>query len=212
MHVISLVARKGGAGKSTLTTNLAVAAHKEGKRVAILDADPQATSEEWGEIREVESPEVIPVRSSNIAKVLDKLRAGGVDLVFIDTPPTETSEARLAARIADLVLIPARPDLWDINAIRATWAMTQEEKVPAFVVLNACPSRAGGMVDDAIQGVQALGMTLYPSNIGSRVAFGRAKNTGQAVVETEVTSKGAQEIRALYEFVVAKLKLKGKRI
>ena len=51
MKTVAVTAFKGGAGKSTLTVNLAVCAHLHGLRAIILDLDPQGTSESWGDLR-----------------------------------------------------------------------------------------------------------------------------------------------------------------
>ena len=52
MSVISLVTQKGGCGKTTLTTCLAVVAQQTGRQVVILDTDPQATASQWWESRD----------------------------------------------------------------------------------------------------------------------------------------------------------------
>ncbi len=57
---------------------------------------------------------------SNLTKLLKQAEKAEADLVLIDTPPTDTAEAQLAARHANLVLIPSRPDVWDVLAIETT--------------------------------------------------------------------------------------------
>ena len=51
MKSIAFVTQKGGAGKSTLATSVAVAAHESGERVCLIDLDPQATLSTWGKTR-----------------------------------------------------------------------------------------------------------------------------------------------------------------
>ena len=51
MKIVSIITQKGGAGKTTIATALAVAAQKDGLNTAILDLDDQATSCFWGDIR-----------------------------------------------------------------------------------------------------------------------------------------------------------------
>jgi chromosome partitioning protein len=59
MRVISFVTQKGGAGKSTLAINCAVAAERAGHKVLILDLDPQGTAEGWYQDREAETPRLV---------------------------------------------------------------------------------------------------------------------------------------------------------
>ena len=56
MYIISVVAEKGGAGKTTLSLDLAVTATKRGHTVAIFDVDPQATASKWTDRRSDEHP------------------------------------------------------------------------------------------------------------------------------------------------------------
>ncbi len=211
MRTVAITAFKGGAGKSTLTVNLAVCAHLHGLSTLILDLDPQGTSEAWGDLREIEGPEVVGAKAGNLAKHLKSAEAREFDLALIDTPPSETREARLAVRHSDLVLVPARPDLWDLLAIETTWAMTQEERKAAWVVLNGVSPVASGALADAEATISDAGMALAPHRIHNRIAFTYAKTDGRSVVEYEPDGKAADEIRELFYWTCRKLDLRVRR-
>ncbi len=211
MRTVAITAFKGGAGKSTLTVNLAVCAHLHGLSTLILDLDPQGTSEAWGDLREIEGPEVVGAKAGNLAKHLKSAESRELDLVLIDTPPSETREARLGTRHSDLVIIPARADLWDLLAIESTWSMTQEERKPAWVVLNGVSPIALGAVADAETTIGEAGMALAPHRIHNRIAFTYAKTDGRSVVEYEPEGKAADEIRELFYWMCRKLDLRVRR-
>ena len=211
MKTIAITACKGGAGKSTLTVNLSVCAHEQGLNTLILDLDPQGTSEAWGDLRESDGPEVVGATAGNLAKHLTRAEEREVDVVFIDTPPSDTREARLAVRHSDLVLVPARPDLWDLRAIEHTWAMTQEERKPAFLVLNGVSPIVTGAVVEAERTISEAGMVLAPPVIHNRIAFTYAKRDGGSVVEYEPEGKAAVEIRDLFHWACRKLDLRVRR-
>src|SRR5256885_9281856 len=59
MNVITLASRKGGAGKSTLTAQLAAQAHALGKRTLIIDADPQGSLSLWHSLRKDGLPKLV---------------------------------------------------------------------------------------------------------------------------------------------------------
>ena len=109
MYAISLVAQKGGTGKTTLAINLAVAAEAGGHRAVLIDLDPQASAAGWGDHRTLDRPVVAPVPATRLDDALGAARAHGADLAIIDTAPHSESSALAAARAADLALIPLRP-------------------------------------------------------------------------------------------------------
>lgn len=92
---------KGGTGKTTLTVLLAHALAEAGKKVAVLDRDPQGTATKW--IRECDS-----------TKVLLYDNGSGYDAVFIDTPPRlDTLDGALSScSVAVIVCSPSPADLW----------------------------------------------------------------------------------------------------
>jgi chromosome partitioning protein len=211
MKAVAITACKGGAGKSILAVNLAACAYQEGLNTLILDLDPQGTSEAWGDLREGDGPEVVGAKAGNLAKHLTRAEEREVDVVFIDTPPSDTREAKLAVRHSDLVLVPARPDLWDLRAIEHTWAMIQEERKPAFLVLNGISPAVTGAVVAAERTISEAGMVLAPPVIHNRIAFTYAKRDGGAVVEYEPEGKAAEEIRDLFHWTCRKLDLRVRR-
>jgi chromosome partitioning protein len=70
MQRVALISQKGGVGKSTLTVHLAVAAWQAGQKVAVLDADPQASAGAWHRVREAADPPVAAVPVSELERAL----------------------------------------------------------------------------------------------------------------------------------------------
>src|SRR5512144_1574517 len=121
MKVVSLVSQKGGVGKTTLATALAVAAHGDGKQVFLVDLDPQASASFWMDTREDDGLAITAIPASRLGHVLEAAKgAAGADIAIIDTPPFAKDIAFEAAEHADLVLIPTRPAILDVMAMRRT--------------------------------------------------------------------------------------------
>jgi chromosome partitioning protein len=140
MDVITLASRKGGAGKSTLTAQLAAQAQVAGKRVLVIDADPQGSLKLWHSRRAGEGLKLVtPERGLERAIAFAMIE--GFDTVFIDTAPTMWVVVQEAIRAATLVLIPARPGFFDLDAVRETVKTAAERNKPYAVVINAAPVR-----------------------------------------------------------------------
>lgn len=87
MYIIAVIAEKGGAGKTTLSLDLAVTAVQKGHKVAILDVDPQATASKWTDRRSEQLPWVVPTHAVRLGPAIDQAKTQGVDFIVIDTPP-----------------------------------------------------------------------------------------------------------------------------
>lgn len=205
MHILSILTQKGGAGKTTIATALAVAAEQDGKQVAILDLDDQATACFWSDVRgEDSTPPVRDVKASRLPHVLEALKKAGCDLVILDCPPIHRDVATDAANPSDFVLIPSRADVFDFRSMRQTVEMMKAINKPCAVVLNFVPP-AGQEIEDARVGVKGLGVDLCPVEIHQRKAYARAQQSGQTALETEPNSKAAEEIRQLYLYTLKHL-------
>ena len=204
MKVLSIISQKGGVGKTTLATALAVAAEKDGKQVALFDLDDQASACFWFDIREASSPVVKDVKAVRLPVYLESMREAGCDLVIIDCPPVHKDIALDAAAPADFVLIPSKPDLFDIRSMTMTVKLLSKIAKPAAVVLTFCPP-AGPEVPGARAAVQDIGSQLCPIEIGLRKSYARAQQTGQTAQEFEPEGKAAEEIAGLYKYTCIQL-------
>jgi chromosome partitioning protein len=137
MKTISIVSQKGGAGKTTLAIHLAVAASQAGMNTAVIDLDPQASSTKWADRRQAELPVVISAHASRLSQVLATARSTGGELAIIDTAPHSDNAALEAARMADVVLVPCRPSILDLEAIANSLDIAKLAHKPASVILNA---------------------------------------------------------------------------
>jgi chromosome partitioning protein len=110
MDTIALITQKGGSGKTTLTLSLAVAAVLEGRTTLVIDLDTQGTACSWHDRRKTggkgDSPMVIDAQPHRLSETLKQARANGVEFVLIDTPPRAADAALIAAKAADLVIVP----------------------------------------------------------------------------------------------------------
>lgn len=202
MKTIVILAQKGGAGKTTLSECLAVAADLDGKSAAILDMDPQGTAKSWKARRGTDDPAVISVTMSTLAEELDRIRAAGADFAFIDTPARLSDWAMEAARAADLVIVPSRPTVKDLERVEASVKLaTVYDPRPVFVVLTQTRPR-GDRDAQAEEFVRAKNLPVCPVRIGDRVAYEDADTLGRTPPETEPSGKAAQEIKELYRYTI----------
>jgi chromosome partitioning protein len=201
MKTIALIAQKGGTGKTTLALCLAVAAEQDGLNTLIVDLDPQATACNWGDRRQSESPLVIDAQPARMPQALERARSGGINLVVIDTPARSEQAALAAAELADLIIIPCRPQRFDLETIGNTRKLiAMAGTKPVLVVLNAIPAR-GDRQQQARQAVEAMELPVCPIALGNRAAFGDAVILGQTALEFEPSGKAAEESRQLYKYV-----------
>jgi chromosome partitioning protein len=204
MHVLALVTQKGGSGKSTLAVGLAVAAMRDGERVALIEADVQGTISKWQERRENRYPRVERVAEpADIDAVIARLAAEGVWLAIIDTAATTNALAMRAIAVADLCLIPARPSPADIEAAIPTLLAIRRQKRRFAFVLNQTPPR-GVRLSEAATSLNTLGVLALPF-VGQRNDHQDALGTGLAVTEYARGGKAAEEIHALWSWVARKL-------
>ncbi|SOD91208.1 ParA family partition ATPase [Caenispirillum bisanense] len=206
--VITIAQQKGGAGKTTLAAQLAVAlAHGGARTVALVDIDPQGSLGRWHKVRQERlGDDAGGLRLSEVAgwrlsTELDRLR-GDVDVVIVDTPPHAETDAKAAIRAADVLLVPVQPSPMDLWATQPTLEVARKEKTHARIVLNRLPPR-GNLVDTIIAEVEKLELPVTDSRLGNRVAFAASMMDGLGVVETAGRSSAAVEIRALAEELLA---------
>ena len=200
MKTIALISQKGGVGKTTLATALAVAAHLDGRSAAVVDLDPQASASFWKDARQAEEPAVTAVPPTRLGAVLDAARSTGCDWTVIDAPPMAKDIAFEAARQADFILVPTRPAVLDVMAISRTLELVVHYGRPAAVVLSLCPVR-GREVADTETAVRELGAVVAPVRIHNRIAFSRAQQSGMTAQEFLPSGPAAEEIRQLYQYV-----------
>ncbi len=202
MYTLAMIAQKGGTGKTTLALSLAVAAERDGKSAAVIDLDPQATACNWGDRRKSETPFVVDAQPGRLRHALDKARELGIDLAIIDTPARSSETAVAAAKAADLVIVPSRPQIYDLETIRNTLDVLQlGGKVPGLVVLNAIPPR-GQRHEQAAEAVEAFGLPICPHTVAQRTAFGDSAAEGLSVFEMARSEKAIEEIRQVYMYTM----------
>jgi len=208
MNVVTLASRKGGAGKSTLTAHLAAHAHRSGVRCMVVDADPQGSLTLWHSLRGhggIDGGFDLRNAAQGVDRLLAHAQIEGVEWVFIDTPPTMWVVVGEAIRAATLVVIPARPSLFDLSAVRETVATARERDKPYAVVLNAAPvkrdDKEAPVVTQARSHLDALGIPVWAGQISQRAAYSLTLADGGSASEDEPQSTAASEISRLWTAV-----------
>ena len=201
MRTIAVISQKGGAGKTTLALHIAVAAELAGYSAVLIDMDPQGTAEAWSEWRKEAPPTVIPAKTATLARTLERAAEHGAEFAVIDTPPLAEAEARTAARSADLVLVPCRPNAFDLHSIRTTTDLTRFAAKPAFALFNAGPVAAARLYAETTELVTEIGMRVAPVRLSERATFRHSTGSGLAAQETEPLGKAAGEVDALWRWI-----------
>lgn len=204
MRVIAIIGQKGGTGKTTTTLGLAVCAELAGFPTAVLDLDPQTNAANWKDRRDGETgPAVESIQPGRLRQTLKAAEANGAAFVFIDTPGKSDTAAIEAARVADLVLIPVRPQIFDLETLGAVRDALRVAGSPtAYVVLNGIHPSASKSPDGQREVIsQAFDLPVCPVHLSHRSVFAEAPAAGKTPQEIDPDGKAAGELKALFEFV-----------
>lgn len=197
MKTIALLSQKGGSGKTTLSLNLAIAAARSKHSTVVIDLDPQQSASRWARLRKVDNPVIVSGHAPNLSTLLTQAREGGANLAVIDTAPKSESASLVAAKAADLLLIPCQPSSLDLDAVADTVNIAKLAGRPAAFVLNGCKA-GSSLTEMAAEALADYGLPIAPVRIGSRVAFIKSLTEGKGVVEYEPSGRSAQEVRHLF--------------
>jgi len=202
MNVITLASRKGGAGKSTLTAHLSAHAQARGRRCLVIDADPQASLTLWQSLRPGGEPQ-LQSATRGIDRALAFAMVEGYDWAFIDTSPTTWLVVQEAIRAATLVVVPARPGFFDLNAVLETVKTARSLDKPYAVVLNAAPAKRDDkespVVASARSFLDAQGIPVWWGQISQRAGYSLTLAAGASASErSDDNIAAAAEIATLW--------------
>ena len=198
--IITVAQQKGGSGKTTVAVNIATAFLADGKRVALLDTDPQGSLGKWFMTR-LESLGENPNLQFSTATawgISYELRSLSktADIVIVDTPPKADSDLRPALREADLILVPVSASHVDLWATQDVLDLADRASKTAHIILNR--TRSGTRLGEEISNaVQELDASALQSSLGNRIVFAEALGKGLGVVEVKSNSPAAIEVNAL---------------
>ena len=199
--VITIVAQKGGAGKTTVATNLAVEAARAGRKTLILDTDPQGSAVTWHDFRDLPYPEVRTSIPSRLVREIGSAGDQGFDLIVCDTAGHTDTSMLAAARMARLVIVPCRPQAVDMATIAMTLDVCQMAQTPPAILFNAAPTRGHRQVDAARSMFSNVGIAILPVILRQRAAYAQAMSAGQGVSEFAPNSPAGAESQALFRAV-----------
>ena len=204
MNVVVFASRKGGSGKSTLAAHLAAHVHKSSRPCLLIDTDPQGSLTLWHKLRGTGEP---PLKAAvrGVDSIVRAAKQDGFEWVFIDTPPNMSGIVTEAIRAATLVVIPARPTVFDLAAIKETIAFTRQLRKPYAVVFNAAPARReeveSPLVSQARDALGALRVPVWGGQVTNRANLILALANGEGAREYDADSRAAMEISRLWSAI-----------
>jgi chromosome partitioning protein len=215
--IISLVNQKGGCGKTTVSMQLAGSlARRDGRRVLVVDADPQGTATRWAASADDEHPfpaAVVGLAAANtkVHREVQKFVAN-YDFIVIDCPPAADSpvpqSALLVTDIALVPVIPSPPDMWAAIGIGKTieGARTVNEELKARLLLNQMQPNTT-LSGEALELLPQFGIELFKSSLGFRQVYRQTAAFGQTVHDFGAKAGPAiEELEALTDEILSLLK------
>ena len=204
LRTLAVIALKGGSGKTTVATHLALAAHLRGLDTLLVDIDPQASSHEVLSARQGPGPQCLT--STGAQMMAAQLAAVGArkDLLIIDTPAGAVEDVSEAIVLADAAVMVVRPTLLGIAALARTLAIVRRLRKPSTVVVNQAPVAREGIeapvVKRALRALEYMRLPVAPVIVRSRAIYQTALETGRSAEEMP-DQAAAVEIAALWDYI-----------
>ncbi len=216
--VVTVLSQKGGAGKSTLTMQLAGGLARGGRRVVVIDLDPHETALRWSHAAPEATP--FPARvvqldgpAEGLQAFLRRLgREAGV--VLLDCPPSIEHPMTLAALAeADVALVPVVPspaDLWSTKAVERLILQAQAGRKGLRAALVPNRVLRTNLAWDVLEVMRDFSLPVLGAALSQRNAFAQSAVIGGTVYQ--LGRSGAEAAREVDKLVVEVLKLTGEKV
>jgi chromosome partitioning protein len=208
---IAITNLKGGVGKTTITTNLAVSFAHRGKRVCIVDSDlGQKSSMEWAGNRSESMPH-IPVygaMAKQLNKEVAKLNEEN-DIVFIDGTPQLSELAERTVLASDILIIPISPSIYDLRAFESFFEKVEQinqvreeqglKMVKTYVIVNRIAEKTN-LGREILEALKDYAVTVFDTKLANRIAYAETATGGLGVAEWK-DKKAKEEFEHLVDEV-----------
>jgi chromosome partitioning protein len=209
---------KGGSGKTTIATNLAVFLAKKKRDILLVDADDQESASDFTAFRNqalggVLDYTAVKITGSDLNGQVKRM-SEKYDDIIIDVGGRDTVSQRSALTVSNVALFPfaARSfDIWTLNKVNALLneVLPFNPNLVSITFINKADSR-GNHKDDAAELLKSSDrLTFIDTSLGNRIAFGNAAAEGLGVIELRpVDEKAVTEFSDLFDAIVSVLKEK----
>ena len=196
MKTITVASTKGGSGKSTIIAALAVRAAQETPKIAMMDLNfDQGSLTQWWQLRGKPQTPFLAQTVENIPGDIRVIAAMDYEWLFIDSPPTGMDLIEQAVAVADAVIVPVRPGVFDVIAVQTVTWMCRKHRKPFAFVLSAVDGRYKVLTKQTLAALAGLGPVLK-TQIGYRRQWIQALVIGRT--GPEIDKELRPEIDALW--------------
>lgn len=201
--ILALAGQKGGTGKTTAAVAIAVELTARGRRVLLVDLDPQGSLRTWGDVAVEAGAEHVPTVTAlgaGLHRHLPPLAAAH-DVTVIDCPPMLGELQRAAMMVADVALLPSSPGPLDVWALTGSADMAREaiarkpELRAAVLITRKIPGTVIGAKARSV--LDQLGLPVLDAELGQRVTYQEAPAAGMGPSTYAPRSPAAAEVRRL---------------
>lgn len=219
--VISLVTSKGGAGKTTAAVGITSELERRGRRVSLIDGDPNAHLSRWHRLN-IEAmgdhgrPLFSGLTDANILETVDEARGGG-EFVVIDNEGVATRKTTFLFGRSSLVVVPMRYSELDLLETRRTIAAIEQtgdllrKSIPYMVLLSQTPPLRTNMETHILAELEGDGLPVFRKRLAERVVWREVMNHGRNDLAAFGT-KAARDAQADIEAIVDEIEMFGSNL
>jgi chromosome partitioning protein len=206
LRTLAVIALKGGSGKTTVATHMALAAHRRGVDTLVVDMDRQCSAQNILAARADPGPTCVTASGAQLMSTQLAAVGLGKELLVVDTQAGAVEDAGEAIVLADLAIMVVRPTLLDLAGLAPTLQIVSQLKKPSIVVVNQAPVAREGveapLVKRALRALDYMRATVAPTILRYRTIYQTALETGRSAEEMwDPAAK--REVATLWKFVDA---------